>query len=513
MSNVRTIAKNTTSLLVAEGLSQILRVVYFAVLVRYVQAEGMGKISTAQALVTTLFVLVTFGFEQLMVRDVAGARTRAATYVSNIAFLRLFLSVVFAAVLWGMVQAFDYPAELAIITYIYGFAFLVKAFTDVGLAVYQAFEIMEFNLLTRVVRDLVNIGLSLLAIALGYSLIVIVGVTALANVVELVLTFALLRRRGVPFQFRVDLGLARRLLVMALPFALVSVYPLAHSQLNTLILSATSTVEDVGWFASPSTLIGMTMLIPAVFMRAVFPVFSRFSRAPEGGAAAGRAPTTPRPDTVQVGAPSDGGAGAPTGRGAGALEATYQKSFTYLLIAGLAVSVGTYLTAGRLIPLIFGDGFEQSVPVLQILAWQPVFGFVGHVNGNLLVATGREKFFVVTEGLFAGLYALLGFVLVPRMGMIGAGIAVVVPTAMGFVFYSVYCHRMLGLALPWKKVLAATAAALLMAGGVYAALQLEVNFFAVVLLIAPAIYAAALALLGVLSREDVSLVKQALKLQ
>jgi len=477
MSNVRTIAKNTTSLLVAEGISQVLRVVYFAVLVRYIQAEGLGKISTAQALVTILYVLVTFGFEQLMVRDVAGARTKAASYVSNVAFLRLFLSLLFSVGLWGLVQAFGYPPELAIITYIYGFAFVVKAFTDVGLAVYQAFEVMEYNLLIRVVRDLVNIGLSLLAIALQYSLIVIVGVTALANIVEMVLTFALLRRRGLPFRFQVDLGLARRLLIMALPFAVVSVYPLAHSQLNTLILSATNTIENVGWFASPSTLIGMAMLIPAVFMRAVFPVFSRYSQ-----------------------------------RSAGALQATYQKSFTYLLILGLAVSVGTFLTAGRLIPLVFGEGFEESVPVLQILAWQPIFGFVGHVNGNLLIATGRERFFMVSEGLFAGLYALLGFTLVPLMGIIGAAIAVVAPTAVGFFFYSIYCHRVLGLALPWKRILAATVAALLMAVAVYSALQLGVNFFAIVLLIAPAIYAAALALLGVLSREDVSLLKQALKL-
>jgi stage V sporulation protein B len=478
MSNVRTIAKNTTALLAAEGLSQVLRVVYFAVLVRYVQAEGMGKLSTAQALVTILFVLVTFGFEQLMVRDVAGARTKAATYMSSVAFLRVFLSALFALLLWGMVQAFDYPADLAIITYIYGFAFLVKAFADVGLAVYQAFEIMEYNLLIRVVRDVVNIALSLLAIALGYSLVVIVSITALANVVELVLTFVLLRRRGVPFVFQVDFRLAKQLLVMALPFALVSVYPLAHSQLNTLILSATTTVEDVGWFSSPAMLVGMTMLIPAVFMRAVFPVFSRLSKRTDD-----------------------------------ALQATYQKSFTYLLIMGLAVSVGTFLTAGQLVPLVFGDGFRESIPVLQILAWQPIFGFVGHVNGNLLVATGREKFFMVTEGIFAAFYALMAFILAPLLGIMGAAIAVVVPTAVGFFFYSVYCHRLLGLALPWKRILAASGAALIMAAAVYSSLQAGVNLFAIVLLIAPAIYAAALALLGVLSREDVSLLKQALKLQ
>jgi O-antigen/teichoic acid export membrane protein len=477
MSGIRTIAKNTTALFAAEAVSQGLRFVYFAVLVRYIQDEGMGKLSTAQALAATLFILVSFGFEQLMVRDVAADRSRAPAYVSNVGFIRAVLSVFFGIALWVAVQVLDYTGELATIVYIYGLAFVLKAFTDIALAIYQAYETMEYNLITRLVRDGVNIALSLLAIYLRYSLIVIVSVSAVANLIEFILAAALLRRKNVPVRLKVDLGLSYRLLLAALPFALVSAYPLAQSNLNTLILSQTSTVEAVGWFAAATTLIGMIKLIPVIFMRAMFPVFSRASTREDGS-----------------------------------LHKAYQKSFTYLLILGLAISVGTFLTAERIVPIVFGDSFGAAVPALRVLAWVPLVGFVGYANGNLLIAMGREKLFMVSEGLFAVVYAGLAFLLVPAFGYVGASYAMLGPTVIGFVFYSALCHRLLGLALPWKRALAAAAAAGLMAACVYYSLRIGINLFAVTLLIGPLVYGAALYLLRVLSREDLTLLRQALRL-
>lgn len=488
MSTVRTVAKNTTALFIAEIVSQGLRIVYFAVLVRYIQDEGMGTISTAQALVATLFVLVSFGFEQLIVRDVAAEKSRAPHYVSSVAFIRLVLSVLFAAALWAAVKVLGYDAapsgsaELATIIYVYGAAYVLKGFTDVALAIYQAFEKMEYNLITRLVRDGVNIGLSLLAIYLRYDLIVIVAVSAVANLVEFLLAVALLRRRKVPIRFRVDLRLAGRLVVAALPFALVAVYPLAQSNLNTLILSKTSTVEAVGWFAAATTLIGMIRLIPTIFMRAMFPVFSRAS-APDGE----------------------------TGGVSPLLQKAYRKSFSYLMILGLAISVGTFLTAEQIVPLVFGDGFQEAVQALKVLAWVPLVGFVGYANGNVLVAMGKEKLFMVAEGLFAVVYAALAFLLVPALGYLGASYAMLAPTAVGFAFYSVLCHRLLAMSLPWKRTLSATAAAGLMAVCVYYALTVGLNIFAIILLVGPLVYLAALYLLRVLSREDLTLLKQALK--
>jgi O-antigen/teichoic acid export membrane protein len=477
VSTLRTVVRNTGVLLFAEVLSRLLSVIYLAILARYVQAVGVGKLSTAQALTFSLVVMVNFGFSQLIIRDVAKEEGQAAAYVSNVAFIRSLLCLIYAILLYVIVSILNYPHELAVIIYTYGIAAILGGFADIALSVFQAFQRMEYNLVLRVFRDTVNTVLSLLVIYLGYGLVVIVAVSAFASLLQLLLGLVLLRRRLGVLWLGVDLNLSKQILRAAVPFALIALYPLARSQLNTLILSSTGSLADVGWFFGANTVVGMLMLLPTIYMQAMFPVFSRFfshSRT--------------------------------------ALQTSYEKSFVFLLVLGAAISVGTLLIADKIIPLLLGPGFEAAVPALRILAWLPLVSFVGYCNGDLLCAIGKERLFMVTEGLFAVVYAILGFILTPGFGYIGACLAILTPTVVGFAFYSALCHSLLNLALPWKTVTKVVLAVSSMGVCTQFALLRGVNLFVVVLCIAPAVYGGALYFLRVFSHEDVTLFKQALRL-
>ncbi len=329
----------------------------------------------------------------------------------------------------------------------------------------------------RLCRDVTNIVLSLLAIYLGASLAALVGISVFASFCQLLSAGWLLRRHFHLRLARVNFGLCRKLLLACLPFAVVALYPLAQTSLNTLILSATGSDIEVGRFAAASMVIAILMLLPTVFMQATFPVFARLS-----------------------------------GQSGESLRIAYQKSFAYLLLLGMAVSVGVFLTADRILPLLLGDSFVTAAAALKVLAWIPVVGFVGYCNGNFLCATGREKLFMVTEGGFTVFYAVLAVSLTSRFGYLGASYAMLIPTVIGFGFYTVLCHRLIGLQLPWRLLAAAVLAALLMAVSVQAALQSGVNLLVVVVVIAPAVYGVSLYLLRAITREDVALFKQALRL-
>jgi O-antigen/teichoic acid export membrane protein len=477
MSTVSTLAKNTIALFSAEVFSRGISIVYFAILARYIQIEGVGKISTAQALVYMLSLIINFGLQQLIIRDVAGSKARAIPYVSNVTFIRLLLSIIFLGVVLVITQLSSYSYELKVIIFIYSINAVLSVFTDIGYSIFQAFERMEFNLLIRIFRDSVNVGLSLLAIYLRYSLVTIVGISAFASLVELFFGFALLRTRFFAFRFEFDLQLCKRLLMAALPFAMVGLYPLTRSYLNTLILSATGSMEEVGRFAASNTIVMMLMLIPTILMQAMFPVFSRL--------------TSYSDNSVAV---------------------AYQKSFNYLFLSGVAISVGTFLTAERIILLVLGPGFQLATAALRILAWLPLFGYVGQCNGNFLCATGREKLFMLTEGIFAIIYAISGFILTTRFGYKGACFAVLAPTVVGFFFYSILCHKLLHLYLPSKTAIMGTLASLVMAVCVHYSLEQGINLFIIVLLIGPAVYIGTLYFFKVVPSEDLMVLKRALRL-
>ena len=477
MSTARTVAKNTTALLAAEVISKAAGVVYFAVLARYIKVEGVGKISTAQALVYILIVIVSLGFDQLLTRDIAAVKTRAASYGTNVAFIKLGLSLIYLALLYPVTHLLGYSPEVVLLVYLYAANALLGSFTEIAASIFRAFEKMEYIVVIRLGRDATNIVLSLLAIYLRFSLAAIVGISVFASFCQILLAGWLLRRQFHLRPARIGFGICRKLLLACLPFAVVALYPLAQTRLNILVLSATGNNVDVGRFAAASMVIATLMLLPSVFVQATFPVFARFSA-----------------------------------HSSESLRLAYQKSFAYLLLLGIAVSVGVFLTADRILPLLLGDSFVTAASVLKVLAWLPAVGFVGYCNGNFLCATGRERLFMYTEGGFTVFYAVLAVSLTSRFGYMGASYAMLIPTVVGFGFYTVLCHNLTGLKLPWKLMAAAVLAALVMAVFVQTSLQAGVNLLVVVVLIAPAIYGASLYLLRAITREDVALFKQALRL-
>lgn len=137
MSTLSTLAKNTIVLFSAEVFSRGISIVYFAILARYIQIEGVGKISTAQAFVSMLSLIVHFGLQQLIIRDVAGSRARAIPYVSNVTVIRLLLSIIFLGVVSLITQLSNYSYELNVIIFIYSINAILYVFTDIGLAIFR----------------------------------------------------------------------------------------------------------------------------------------------------------------------------------------------------------------------------------------------------------------------------------------------------------------------------------------------------------------------------------------
>ncbi len=469
------------SLFLAEVISKAASIVYFAVLARYIQVEGVGQVSAGQAVVYSLIVLVSFGMDQLLIRDISADKRRAPAYVSTVVLLRLALTAVFTAILLFVVYRIGYTRELANITYLYAANAVLRVFSDIALDVFRAHEQMEYNLVVRVTRDIANVVLSLIAIMAGAGIVVIVAASVAASVLELVLAWALLQRRyGLPrLQWRPELG--RHLMVAALPFLLVTgIYPAVQQQLNTIVLSATANSTDLGRFAAANTIVGLLLLIPAMFMQAVYPVFSRLSA---------QAPSSPE----------------------ASLRLAYRKSFGYLFLFGVAVSVGTYMTAGRIVPMVLGDSFSKAAPAMQILAWIPMVSYVGYCNGSFLTAVGKERLYMITEGVFTVVYGLFALILTPRYGYLGACWAMLAPTIVGFGFYTVLCHRLLGLELPWRMMAASLVSVSAMALVVRWALAAGVHVLAVAVLIAPPAYGLGLYALRGITGEDVALLRRALK--
>jgi len=80
------------------------------------------------------------------------------------------------------------------------------------------------------------------------------------------------------------------------------------------------------------------------------------------------------------------------------------------------------LTAGWVVPWVFGAGFSGAVPLVRIMVWQLVWTPYLWLPG-LLLAMGRARLVAAVNGLDALDYMLLLFLLVPAFGATGAAFA------------------------------------------------------------------------------------------
>ncbi len=466
------VVKNTSVLLLGRVLSLGLSVVYVAALARYIQATGMGIIATATSLVSIASLIINFGLNDLSTRDIATDKSRDATYVPTTMVIRGLLSVIFLMLLMVVTKWVNYPPEMAAVIFIYAFAYGMDAFTDVCFSVFNAHERMEFSAAIQTGRDIINIALSLAAIALKMNLLVIVGASAFANLVKLAISLGILRRIFVRTPARVNLVLGKNLLLSAFPFAAIALFNVISAQADTFILSLYWFAGEVGWYSSAGLLISYLLLLPTVFFQAIFPVFSKLHASSKAD-----------------------------------LQKAYAASFKYLLLLGFALCAGTLVTADSIISFIYGPGFERAALALRILGIS-FFWIFGYANGGLLITTGGQNLVTIFSGIAMGLTTIISVLFIPQWGLLGASLAHILPGALFFMPLIWICHRKLDLQVPYLLSLKAIVASLLMAGAVVVALHYHVHVLITVLVIAPAVYGAALVVLGVLGRQDLDFVLQ-----
>jgi O-antigen/teichoic acid export membrane protein len=461
MTTARVVSRNATVLMMGHGVSYAMRVLYLGVLARYAGPDGIGSISTATSLVAILVLVVSFGLDTLLVRDVAADGARTRTYVSQVIVLRLGLTLLFVPLLLAAMTLSSYTPETRTIIGIYGLAYILDTFYAVARAVFHAHQRMGYGAAVEVGRDIINVVASIVAISLRWPLVAIVMISAGASAVKLVAGMELMRWRFVRPTLRVDLRACLRLLHSAVPFAAVLALGVIYAQINTVLLSWWSTSEAVGLFSSAAMPITILFIVPTVVMESVLPAFSSYGGQPSAG-----------------------------------LTRSYQVSFKALLVVGFAVGAGVLVVAPDIIRIVYGPAFGGAVLALRIMAVQ-LFGMVGYVNGAFLHATNQQaRFARIRIGLTA-LNAVLCLLLIPPWGYLGAATAAVVPGILDFFVYTALCHTYLGLSYPWGILLRAGVSATAMAVVSVAALEVGVPLVAVIVLVAPIVYGGGLVALRV----------------
>jgi len=118
------------------------------------------------------------------------------------------------------------------------------------------------------------------------------------------------------------------------------------------------------------------------------------------------------------------------------LREVVERSFKYLLIAGLTLVILITLLSDYIIFYIFGREYLPSVECLKILIWAELFVFLNIAYGNLLKSINRQELITYVVLFVLSLNVVLNLILIPRFSYIGASYATLMARASSFLLFS-----------------------------------------------------------------------------
>lgn len=397
-SAIRRLARNSL-LPTATGLVNKLVDMGFAlVMLRVLQAEGVGLYTVAVVLVGYFDILVTFGLPTLVTREVARAPGEAARLLGSAMALRYGLWVaslpLVAALVGPAAPWLGATPEVAVAVWLLMAAMLPSIFAGCLSALFMAHERMEVPALVTVGTTLLKVGLGTVALLGGFGFVGLAAVSVVVNALTAAALLALLARlQGWP-GVRLDPSLTRRLLGMAYPLMLSSLLNSLFFRLDALLLNPLAGPQALGYYSAAYKVIDGLLVVSSSFTLALFPTLARRATSAEG------------------------------------LREAYWLGLKALLLVSLPMATGAALLAEPLMEVFAGPEYLPHAAVaLGVLVWLLPLSFVNGLTQYLLIALDRQRYLSLSFALATLFNLAANLYLIPRYSYLGAALTTVLSEA------------------------------------------------------------------------------------
>lgn len=389
-------------------------------LARTLPLNEFGEFAASMATITLVAPMAAFGVPALWLRLFGAEGWGARRWLlpsAKFATLTTAISLATLA-LWAQVGAHDATSRHLLI----GLAPLVisQALVELVASKFQLEEHYRLLAVWHAAQHLARLALVLIVAAVvspQYLLHAVVASYAAVAVATIILALFTLRPmirgnfhlRGhpaAPAQVEEAPSLAR-VAKSAWPFGLAGLFYMIYFQSDIIILERLSGNEQAAIYNVAFMMIAAIYILPAVlYQKFLLPKVHRWA-------------SHDRPK----------------------FNAVYRSGSMLMLIAGILVAATGFLVLPLLVPLLFGEAYSESVPILLVLLLCVPLRFAATSVGSTLVTDNHMRRKVVYMGASALLNLALNFSLIPHFGPIGAAAATLASEALLLVLYFVGAKR------------------------------------------------------------------------
>lgn len=388
MGIVRTIARNTAALAVAQIAYQLSSLVLSILLARYLGENDYGVYVFAFAVASLAFIIADFSLGMILIVEVSRQKEIAPQYVANTLFLRLVLGAISIVVVIVFTWLRALPLIAAFSLIIIAFSTLMNFLSTVFAYTFNAFEKMHYILFTSLIERAFTVTVSAALVMSGFGLEYVVLVNLIGSLFNFIVTYLVLTKFVVKLEAKVSIPAAISELRRAIPFASAVIFTTTLYTVNMILVQSWSGNAAAAFYGVGYNLGVAVIALPGFFVGAILPVTSQLYRSSM--------------DMVRV---------------------LQQKTMKFLFSLGLPMAIGGVLLGDKIILFFYGSEYEPAIGVFQLLSVAIAVVYFSSGAGNILASANLMRLSTIGAGISAGVNLVACIILIPMYAQYGAAAA------------------------------------------------------------------------------------------
>lgn len=388
----------------AEFLGKVSIFVGNLIIARALGPVEFGKFTFAFAIASILVIIVDFGFNSFLAREVAIDQNRISHYYHSVIVTKIVLAIIYMAVTIALVSVTKHDSMITLIAvnaslYNIGLSFILlvryifksqfKAFAE--LLLFSLYAPLFIGLLVFLLYFVKNPNAPIMSLPFA--------VTALLSAVFGIWLVYHLRGSDRPPLQKSTVATIRLLLKRSLPFAINLFFISVYLRVSLTLLSFLTDDYTTGIYGAAFNLYINLILAFSLVFQVLFPVIAKqYARSK--------------------------------------IEAitTIKKITLVIFIAAPLISILLYFASPMIIRLLYDHSFSDAIPLLKVFAIGLPLGILTTHTNTIFRATNLEGKLIISSAAGTFIIILLCLMLIPRYGALGAVYAAILnEAAMGLI--------------------------------------------------------------------------------
>lgn len=394
MARSAKIAKNTTYLTIASIVQKIVSFAYFGYLADALGESNLGRYSFALTFTSIFIIFMDFGLGPLLTREAAKDESKLGEWYSRVLSMKTVLIGLSLAAL--VVSIFVGDLLFESITrqdvYLVLFASLVIIFDTITFtffSVMRALKRLKWEAISIVLYQTTILVTGVLVLRADLPVFYVIGALLMGSLVQTAFMGSVVKFKAqLKFAFTWDWKRAKKMLVLAAPFAVAGIIFRLNGSVDTVMLKTIVGDAYAGWYSLAFKLAFALTVLPGAFIASYYPAISSYYKNAKEK-----------------------------------LSTTFEGAFFYMMLLSFPITVGVIVLGDEIIQTVWDEVWRASVQPLWILMLALPFIFFNYPVGNFLNAVDRQKLNTINMTIALIVNIVLNAILIPTYTFNGAAIA------------------------------------------------------------------------------------------